>query len=59
LLGHELLVNETNSYDIWAYKDGNGDGKAMKKRDISREKAYGNVEHQRSGLDWNLDNRYM
>ncbi|WP_461103266.1 DUF7133 domain-containing protein [Spirosoma koreense] len=57
-VGHELLVNETDSYDIYAYQDTNGDGKADKKRPVfqSKRKAFGNVEHQRSGLDWNLDN---
>lgn len=58
-LGKELLVNETNSYDIYAYSDTDGDGKADKKRVVyhSKRKAFGNVEHQRSGLDWNIDNR--
>ncbi|HEV7348570.1 DUF7133 domain-containing protein [Telluribacter sp.] len=57
-VGRELLVNETNSYDIYAYQDTNGDGKADRKRPVYQhpKKAYGNVEHQRSGLDWNLDN---
>lgn len=56
--GRELFVNETNSYSIQAYEDTDGDGKADKKRDVYThpKKAYGNVEHQRSGLDWNLDN---
>ena len=58
-IGNELLVNETNSYDIFAYSDTNGDGKADKKRPVyqTERKAFGNVEHQRSGLDWNIDNR--
>ncbi|GAB2789039.1 hypothetical protein GCM10027275_37470 [Rhabdobacter roseus] len=57
-VGREVLVNETDTYDIYAYEDTNGDGKADKKRPVyqSEQKAYGNVEHQRSGLDWNLDN---
>jgi hypothetical protein len=57
-VGHELLVNETNTFDIYAYKDTNQDGIADQKRLVykSNEKAYGNIEHQRSGLDWNLDN---
>ncbi|WP_247233162.1 c-type cytochrome [Telluribacter sp. SYSU D00476] len=57
-VGRELLVNETNSYDIIAYKDTNGDGRADQKRVVYKhpKKAFGNVEHQRSGLDWNLDN---
>ncbi|MGA0559801.1 DUF7133 domain-containing protein [Larkinella sp. VNQ87] len=58
VVGRELLVNETDSYDIYAYRDTNGDGKADTKRPVFQtpKKAFGNVEHQRSGLDWNLDN---
>ena len=57
-VGHELFVNETNSYSIHAYQDTNGDGKADVKRAVyeNPKRAWGNVEHQRSGLDWNLDN---
>jgi glucose/arabinose dehydrogenase/mono/diheme cytochrome c family protein len=57
-IGNELLVNETNTFNIYAYQDSNGDGKADRKRPVfqTKNKAYGNVEHQRSGLDWNLDN---
>lgn len=57
-VGREVLVNETHTYDMYAYSDNNGDGTADQKRTVFQtdEKAYGNVEHQRSGLDWNLDN---
>lgn len=57
-VGNELFVNETNTYNIYAYSDTNGDGKADKKRVVyeNKRQAFGNVEHQRSGLDWNLDN---
>jgi mono/diheme cytochrome c family protein len=57
-VGHELFVNETNTYSIYAYKDSNGDGVADEKRAVyeNPKPAYGNIEHQRSGLDWNLDN---
>jgi glucose/arabinose dehydrogenase/mono/diheme cytochrome c family protein len=57
-VGQELFVNETNTYNIYAYRDTDGDGMANKKRPVfeNKEKAFGNVEHQRSGLDWNLDN---
>jgi glucose/arabinose dehydrogenase/mono/diheme cytochrome c family protein len=57
-VGRELLVNETGSYNIYAYQDTDGDGKADQKRALYEhpKPAYGNVEHQRSGLDWNLDN---
>lgn len=58
-VGHELLVNETDTYDMYAYKDTNGDGVADQKRHVYQvgRKSPGNMEHQRSGLDWNLDNR--
>ncbi len=57
-VGRELFVNETNSYSIHAYEDTNGDGRADKKRSVyhNPNRAYGNIEHQRSGLDWNIDN---
>ncbi len=59
-IDHELLVNETNTITINAYKDTNGDGKADQKRTVFRRDDYrmqdANMEHQRSGLDWNLDN---
>jgi mono/diheme cytochrome c family protein/glucose/arabinose dehydrogenase len=57
---HELLVNETNTITVNAYKDTNGDGKADQKRTVFEKDGYrladSNMEHQRSGLDWNLDN---
>ncbi|WP_128548694.1 DUF7133 domain-containing protein [Larkinella soli] len=55
---HELLVNETDTYNIYSYKDTNGDGVADAKKPLFTvpRKAPGNLEHQRSGLDWNLDN---
>lgn len=58
-VGKEVFVNETNSFDIHAYEDKNGDGVADSRRTVysKPEKAYGNVEHQRTGLDWNIDNR--
>ncbi len=57
-VNHELLVNETDTYDIYSYKDTNGDGVADVKKPayILGKTAGGNLEHQRSGLDWNLDN---
>ncbi|MBO0934267.1 DUF7133 domain-containing protein [Fibrella aquatilis] len=57
-VNHELLVNETDTYDLWSYKDTNNDGVADDKKRIYHvdRKAPGNLEHQRSGLDWNLDN---
>lgn len=57
-VNHELLVNETDTYDMYSYKDTDGDGVADQKKPIYTpgKKAPGNLEHQRSGLDWNLDN---
>lgn len=56
----ELLVNETNTITIHAYKDTDGDGKADRKRVVFEKEGYrlmdANMEHQRSGLDWNVDN---
>ena len=57
---HELIVNETNTIIITAYKDTNGDGKSDSKRIVYQDAKYRpgdmNMEHQRSGMDWNLDN---
>lgn len=59
-VNNELLVNETNTITIKAYKDTDGDGKADQNRVVYENAAYrsldANMEHQRSGLDWNLDN---
>ncbi|HEX6845851.1 MAG TPA: c-type cytochrome [Chitinophagaceae bacterium] len=59
-VNNELLVNETNTITIHAYKDTNRDGKADQKRVVFQKDDYrlvdANMEHQRSGLDWNLDN---
>ena len=59
-LNNELLVNETNTITMAAYKDTDGDGKADQKRIVYENSTYSangaNMEHQRSGLDWNLDN---
>lgn len=59
-VGDELLVNETNAITITSYKDTDGDGKADVKKVIYKNDAYStsdaNMEHQRSGLDWNIDN---
>src|SRR6478609_4029315 len=59
-VNNELLVNETNTINVHAYKDTDGDGKADQKRIVYEKNDYrmvdSNMEHQRSGLDWNLDN---
>lgn len=59
-VNNELLVNETNTINLYSYKDTNGDGKADIKKAVYKNDRYttndANMEHQRSGLDWNLDN---
>ena len=42
---------ETNSYDMYAYMDNSGDGKADKTGPVyqTRKMAFGKIEHQRSG----------
>lgn len=59
-INNELLVNETNTIDIYSYKDTDGDGKADVRKLVytNGQNAVNdaNMEHQRSGLDWNLDN---
>ncbi len=56
-VGDGLLVNETDSNDLWLYRDTDGDGVADKKELLYAEgKRGGNLEHQQSGLIWDLDN---
>lgn len=57
-LENELIVNETYSYDLWSYQDTNNDGVADKKERVyyNPNPRSGNLEHQQSGLIWNLDN---
>lgn len=57
-LDDRLLVNETYTYDLWSYRDTNGDGIADEKTQLlDRDEADNrNLEHQASGLLWNLDN---
>ena len=57
-LDDRILINETYTYNIHSYRDANGDGTADEKRLVykSNEEDTRNLEHQRSGLIWNLDN---
>ncbi len=57
-LENKLIVNETFSYDLWSYEDTNNDGIADKKERVyhNENRRGGNLEHQQSGLIWNLDN---
>jgi mono/diheme cytochrome c family protein len=52
-----VLVNFTQSNSVWAYFDDNKDGVADR-RELAFESSSngGNIEHQNSGLLWNLDN---
>lgn len=53
----EVIIRETNTFDLYAYKDTDGDGKADSKRLIFEGgRRGGNLEHQPSGLVWNMDN---
>jgi mono/diheme cytochrome c family protein len=53
----KLLINETDSDDLWLYEDKNGDGVSDAKTKIfAGGPRGGNLEHQQSGLIWNLDN---
>ncbi|WP_211092201.1 c-type cytochrome [Chitinophaga eiseniae] len=58
-VGKKLLVSETYTNNIWSYEDVNQDGKADKKVQVFGNSTphSGNLEHQRSGLIWNIDNR--
>jgi glucose/arabinose dehydrogenase/mono/diheme cytochrome c family protein len=58
-LDDRLLVNETNSNNIYSYRDTNGDGVADEKKLVFNNDAIntGNLEHQKSGLIWNIDNK--
>lgn len=52
-----LIINETDSNDLWLFRDKDGDGVSDEKTKIYNGGARGgNLEHQQSGLIWNLDN---
>jgi glucose/arabinose dehydrogenase/mono/diheme cytochrome c family protein len=57
-LDDRLLVNETYTYDLWSYRDTDGDGVADEKKLLYHEDQADtrNLEHQASGLIWNVDN---
>jgi putative membrane-bound dehydrogenase-like protein len=58
-LDDRILVNETNSNNIYSYRDTDGDGKADEKKLVFNNDVVStsNLEHQKSGLMWNLDNK--
>ena len=58
-LDDRIAVRETDSTDVWGFRDTDGDGVADEKKLLFRGKsidATRSVEHQDSGLIWNLDN---
>ncbi len=57
-VGNKLIVNETYTHDLWSYEDTDDDGVADHKELIydSNKTDRRNLEHQNSGLHWNLDN---
>ena len=58
-LDDRLLVAETWDNSIYSYRDTNGDGVADEKIKVftNESENRANLEHQRSGLVWNLDNK--
>jgi len=58
-LDNRVLVNETYSNNIYSYEDTNGDGVADVKKLVYKNETLDkkNLEHQKSGLMWNIDNR--
>jgi mono/diheme cytochrome c family protein/glucose/arabinose dehydrogenase len=57
-LDDRLVVNETYTYSLHSYRDTNGDGVADEKKLVynNDKRDNANLEHQRSGLMWNIDN---
>ena len=56
-LAEGVLVNETDTDDLWYHVDTDGDGVADKKELwYAGGKRGGNLEHQASGLIWSQDN---
>jgi mono/diheme cytochrome c family protein/glucose/arabinose dehydrogenase len=54
-----LLVNLTWTNDVFCFQDTDGDGVSDKKTVVYKSNTVNtnNLEHQKSGLIWNLDNR--
>jgi mono/diheme cytochrome c family protein len=60
-LDDRIAVRETDTMDVVSYRDTDGDGVADEKKLLYQRGSYGrggnqSVEHQDSGLMWNLDN---
>ncbi len=58
MLDDRLVVNETYTYSLYGYRDTDGDGVADEKKLMYKndKRDNANLEHQRSGLVWNVDN---
>lgn len=58
-----IAIRETDTMDVMAYRDTDGDGAADEKKMLYKRGPYSrnnpekSVEHQDSGLMWNLDNQ--
>jgi mono/diheme cytochrome c family protein len=56
-LDDRILIRETDTKDIYAYRDTKGTGEADEKTLVFKGgEQGGNLEHQPSGLMWNIDN---
>ena len=56
-LDDRIVIGLTNTLDLWTYRDSDGDGVADEEVKIHEGgKRGGNMEHQPSGLLWNIDN---
>ncbi|MDB4408902.1 hypothetical protein N9165_02415, partial [Akkermansiaceae bacterium] len=56
-LDDRIMVGVTDTLDLWTYRDSDDDGVADEKVKIYEGgRRGGNMEHQPSGLVWNLDN---
>lgn len=56
-LDDRILIGITNTKDLWTYRDTDGDGVADEEVKVHQGGPRGgNMEHQASGLLWNIDN---
>ena len=56
-LDDRIMIGVTDSLDLWTYRDSDGDGVADEKVKVyAGGRRGGNMEHQPSGLLWNIDN---
>jgi glucose/arabinose dehydrogenase len=56
-LDGRVIIGETHTTDLYVYEDTDGDGKSdTRKLIFSGGDRGGNMEHQPSGLIWNIDN---